>query len=230
MLSRTPFGRGGYDVREMAADSFAALFLMPEDLINALADRQKWDYLAIRRPEVVYQMSLRLGVSYEALVRTLVKHGILTPDESAGFLRIQVKTIKQGLLSSSVVPLDWRCNVWELSQKDMACSLIAEPNDYFVVRLREMSGAGYLWSIDQARSAGFQILADYRVSSDGQDIGSDVERVLTARATQAQSSLMALQAGPWDETDVAGKFEIHLDVTKPEVGFTPRHRMEALAA
>ena len=113
----------------------------------------------------------------------------------------------------------------------MDCSLNAEPADYFVVHLREMSGAGYLWNIDQVQEAGFRVVADQRRIPPGDDIGSDVERVFTAQAIQQQStSLSAFQTRPWDSGDVAGNFRIRLDVKKPGVGFTMRHRREALAA
>ena len=92
ILARTPFGRGRYDPKEMAADAFASMLLMPEFLINAIAARQKWGPVAIRRPEIVYQMSLRLGVSYEALARTLTRHGILGPNESGSILNVTRQT------------------------------------------------------------------------------------------------------------------------------------------
>ena len=231
MLNRTPFGQGHYNAKEMAADTFAAMFLMPEFLINEIAEKQGWDYAAIRRPETIYQLSLRLGVSFEALVRTLAKHGILSAHESMATLTHSVKQLKRKLLDDTVVPTDWRCNVWELTDRDMDCSLIAEPKDYFVVRLREMSGAGYLWNFDQVIEAGFQIVSDQRRFLTPDEIGSDVERIFTAQAGYPHSaSLIAEQTRPWDSSDVAAQFRIHLEVDRPAIGFTVRHRLEALAA
>jgi Zn-dependent peptidase ImmA (M78 family) len=233
ILARTPFGGKHYDPREVAADTFAAMFLMPEFLINAIAERQKWDYQAIRQPEVIYQMSLRLGVSYEALTRTLVKHGVLQKAESSSLLSVPVKRLKQSLLGTAVVPDDWRCNVWSLTEKDEHTAITAEPNDFFVVRLREMSGAGYLWNINQVIQAGFQVVADQRELYPGDAIGGDVERVLTTQATRSRPGLFAVEQNrPWDPDDVAAEFDIRLEIKTTELGLLPDSvsRRRALAA
>jgi len=233
MLARTPFGSRHYDPREVAADTFAAMFLMPEFLINAIAERQKWDHLAIRQPEVIYQMSLRLGVSYEALARTLVKHGVLQAQESSNLIKIPVKRLKQSLLGSDVVPDDWKCNVWLLTEKDEHTSITAEPKDFFVVKLREMSGAGYLWNIDQVIQAGFQVVADQRQAYPGAEIGGDVERVLTTQAALSRPGVFTVEQNrPWDPEDVAAEFDFRLEIKTTELGLLPDSvsRRRALAA
>lgn len=233
ILARTPFGSKHYDPKEVAADTFAAMFLMPEFLINAIAERQKWDYKAIRQPEVIYQMSLRLGVSYEALTRTLVKHGVLQAQERSSLLNVPVKRLKQSLLGAAVIPNDWRCNVWLLTERDEHTSITAEPNDFFVVKLREMSGAGYLWNIDQVIQAGFQVVADQREPYPGDGIGGDVERVLTTQAIRSRPGLFAAEQNrPWDPEDVAAEFDIRLEIKTTELGLLPDSvsRRRALAA
>ena len=131
IIRRSPFSSARYDHREVAADAFASMFLMPDFLINGIASQQKWDYDSIRDPRVIYQMSLRLGVSYEALARTLVNHKYLDTNESRKVLQIPVKDIKADLLGSSFQPDNWRCNVWYLSEKDEHTTVVAEPNDLF---------------------------------------------------------------------------------------------------
>jgi Zn-dependent peptidase ImmA (M78 family) len=229
MLTRTPFDGAYYDLKEVAADTFAAMFLMPEFLINSIAERHKWDHKTIRQPEIIYQLSLRLGVSYEALIRTLVKHSILQKQESAALLNIPVKRLKQSLLGSAIVPTDWRCNVWLLTESDMQTSITAEPNDFFVVRLREMSGAGYLWNLDQVLQAGFEVLADRREFLSGDEIGGDAARIFTSRAgVQKPGPFVVQQKRPWDPTDIAGEFYIQLQIRINELGLLPgsisRHR------
>jgi Zn-dependent peptidase ImmA (M78 family) len=233
ILTRTPFGSKHYDPREVAADTFAAMFLMPEFLINAIAERQKWDYDAIRQPDVIYQMSLRLGVSYEALSRTLVKHGYLQGHESSTLLKVPVKRLKQSLLGPAVVPSDWKCNVWLLTEKDEHTSITAEPKDLFVVKLREMSGAGYLWNIYQVIEAGFQVVADQRETYPGDGIGGDVERVLTTQAAHSRPGLFTVEQNrPWDPGDVAAEFDFRLEIKTTELGLLPDSvsRRRALAA
>jgi Zn-dependent peptidase ImmA (M78 family) len=231
MLLRSPFGGSRYDLRETAADAFAAMFLMPDFLINSIAEQQKWNYQSIRDPHVVYQMALRLGVSYEALTRTLVKHKHLEPNESHKMLGVEVKDVKADLLGHSFKPENWRCNVWQLSERDEHATIIAEPNDLFVIRLREMSGAGYLWDIDQVRRAGYQVLADSTEISSAPGIGGEVERVITARPTGTSTGrFSALQSRPWDPEDIASEFDVNLQVRIPEVGLLNSLRRRALAA
>jgi Zn-dependent peptidase ImmA (M78 family) len=231
MIARSPFLNQRYDHRETAADAFAAMFLMPDFLINAIADQQKWDYKSVHDPSVVYQMSLRLGVSYEALARTLVRHKFLKPNESQKLLRVPVKDIKTDLLGGSFTPDNWRCNVWRLSERDEHATIIAEPNDLFVVRLREMSGAGYLWDLEQVRKAGYQVLSDATELPLGPSIGGEVERVITARPVDTHPGFFrTLQNRPWDPEDVAAEFDVNLEVRLPEAGLLQSLKQRALVA
>jgi Zn-dependent peptidase ImmA (M78 family) len=83
MLARSPFGRRFYDVQEAAADSFAIGFLMPKWLIELHARRYGWSRNDLTSPPVVYQLALRLGVSYEALSRTMFRYNLITASEQA---------------------------------------------------------------------------------------------------------------------------------------------------
>jgi IrrE N-terminal-like domain len=71
ILRRSPFDGRNYDQNEVAANSFAAMFLMPDWLFNLHATRQHWTADSLREPTTVYQMSLRVGTSYEATCRAL---------------------------------------------------------------------------------------------------------------------------------------------------------------
>jgi len=231
MIRRSPFASQRYDHREVAADAFAAMFLMPDFLINSIAEQQKWNYESVRDPRVIYQMSWRLGVSYEALARTLVKHKYLDASESQKILRVPVKDIKADILGRAFEPDNWRCNVWRLSERDEHATVVAEPNDLFVVRLREMSGSGYLWDLEQVRKAGYQVLADSTEIPTGSGIGGEVERVITARPSNSHPGrFSALQNRPWDPADVAAEFDVNFEVRSPEVGLLQSLKLRALAA
>lgn len=64
--------------QETEADSFAIAFMLPKWLILAHCSRQGWQVADLRRPEIVYQLSLRMGASYEATCRTLVRYELIT--------------------------------------------------------------------------------------------------------------------------------------------------------
>jgi Zn-dependent peptidase ImmA (M78 family) len=233
MLNRTPFGKKRYDAKEMGADTFAAMFLMPEWLINAFALQHKWNYQSIRQPETIYQMSLRLGVSYEALIRTLVRYNLLNSVESTQLLKIPIKKIKQSIIGPGCQFLihDWHCNVWLLTEHDEHTKIVGEPEDVFVVRLREQSTAGYLWNMDQVRDAGFNVVSDTREVKEPSVFGGEVLRVLTAQSASAHAGAISIpQARPWDLSDTAGSFEFAFDLNGREVGLTRIYREKQLAA
>lgn len=235
MLKRSPFGRQTYDVKEMGADTFAAMFLMPEWLIHAIAARHGWDHASIKQPENVYQMSLRLGVSYEALARTLHRHGLLTNTESNQLLKVPVKQIKQQILNveaSSNLPIrDWRSNVWLLTEADQAIKVIGEPDDLFIVRLQEKSTAGYLWNMNQVRDAGFDVVADRREAALDDVVGQDVTRILTAHISEPLFGALFLpQARPWNPSDMVSTFSFTYDFQGREVGVSRFYRETQVAA
>jgi hypothetical protein len=69
--------RTGYDNQELEADSFAAEFLLPKWLIVAHARRHNWGKSDLRDPDVVYQLSLRLGASYMATCWALLSNDLV---------------------------------------------------------------------------------------------------------------------------------------------------------
>ena len=102
---------------------------------------------------------------------------------------------------------------------------------FFVVRLREMSGAGYLWNLEQVKKAGYQVLADATEIPLSEGIGGEVERVITARpANDHPGRFSTLQNRPWDPTDVASAFDFNFEVRAPEVGLSQSLKLRALAA
>src|SRR5690242_12288806 len=66
------------DFQEVEADAFAVAFLMPKWLIEWHCQRQGWLALDLGRPLVAYQLSLRLGTSYEAVSWTLQRLNLIS--------------------------------------------------------------------------------------------------------------------------------------------------------
>src|SRR5258708_903253 len=65
-------------------------------------------------------------------------------------------------------------------------------NDYFVLRLNEHSGGGYLWNIDQLRESGFAVVRDDRQSLDNEGVGNPTIRIVTAALERAQRGELSL--------------------------------------
>jgi Zn-dependent peptidase ImmA (M78 family)/predicted secreted protein len=230
ILHRSPFVDADYDLRELAADTFAATFLMPEWVVNFHAERQKWNWQDLSYPVPAYQLSLRLGVSYEACIRVLRRNGLIDQSVLSRLLAIQPKSIKQRILADHQIP-NWYPNVWVLTEKDAGARISGEPNDVFVVKLKENSGAGYLWNLDQVRQAGFLIVGDERKPMDeGLEIGGAVDRVLTARSMEpCVGQIAAVESRPWSPSEQTMQFSFSYDLRGKEHGL-PRAVSELYAA
>ena len=68
--------------QEAAADTFASELLAPKRLLLASAKRQGWTRDKLHEPGNIYQLSLRLGISYQAACWALVTSDVLTRQRS----------------------------------------------------------------------------------------------------------------------------------------------------
>jgi Zn-dependent peptidase ImmA (M78 family) len=228
ILQRSPFASPNYDPNEVAADAFASEFLLPEWLVEHHAQLQQWSVDDIHDAQNVYQLSLRVGVSYEATCWILQKHRFISRDVVDHLLETPRKKIKQQTLEGHALE-NWFPNVWVLTEKDAGAAIYGEPNDVFVVRLKEHTGSGYLWNLEQVAAAGFSVVSDERRSQLSQEIGGAVERVLTARSEEPSiGSIDFVETRPWDHSDVFGKFSFAYDFRGKEHGM-PRAVRERFA-
>lgn len=139
--------------KEREADWFAYQLLMPRWLVVNLLRRKGW-LNRLRSPSIIYQLSLRLGTSYTATVWTLRQHNLLnlTSAEAKKLAGIPPKVLKQDLIGGGEgVPSD----VWLLDDADKNLILEPRPNDQFVLEVPSQASAGYLWSLDDAKNAGY---------------------------------------------------------------------------
>ncbi len=230
ILHRSPFLSANYDPNEVAADAFASEFLLPEWLVEYHAHRQGWSRESFADVANLYQLALRVGLSYEATCRILQRHELLTRTVADKSLRVERKKIKQHLLGGHSIP-DWHANVWVLTEKDEGSAIFGEPDDVFIVRLKEHTGSGYLWDLDQVAAAGFVVVSDERrAPSENTEIGGAVERIVTARSeAPAIGNIDFIEARPWDRSDVFGHFSFAYDFRGKEHGL-PRAARERLVA
>lgn len=228
VIQRSPFAKD-YEPMEVAANSFATAFLMPNWLLEHHAERQKWTRLSFSDPHTVYQLSLRIGASYQATCWGLHQQGVLELKQAKILADAEPKGLKQELLGKHGLK-SWYPNIWILTEKDQDILIHGEPHDIFIVRLREQSGAGYLWNLDQVKSAGFNIVSDERVVPPHDvEIGGAIERVLTAKSeVPTTGSFEFLQRRPWDESDVIGRLSLGYDLRGKEQG-KPRVAREKLS-
>jgi len=206
----------GSKFEETEADAFAIAFMMPKWLIAQHCARQGWTTADLRRPNIAYQLSLRIGASYEATCRTLVRYNLITNAILRDLLETKPRSLKVDLLND-YKPSDYRGDVWLLTEKDEGARLDGSRNDLFVLKLTEHSGGGYLWDLDQLIASGFAVVRDEREAFDAEAIGGPVVRRVTAAPEAAHRGRMSLnERRPWQPASANASLTIDYDLTGPE--------------
>jgi Zn-dependent peptidase ImmA (M78 family) len=221
------------DMQEVEADAFAVGFLIPRWLIGWHCQRQRWLAPDLRKPHVVYQLSLRLGASYEATTWTLQRYNLIAGAAGHALRQTQPRQLKIDLLAGHR-PVDYRGDVWHLTERDADTRINGSRNDHFVLRLDEHSGGGYLWNIDQLRESGFAIIRDDRESTDHEGVGGPVVRHVTAelKLEEGQRGQVSLaESRPWQPSTPISRVTLNYDLTGPEEkGFSRAERRQLLKA
>ncbi|WP_306116238.1 ImmA/IrrE family metallo-endopeptidase [Roseovarius sp. MMSF_3305] len=206
----------GQDLQEVEADGFAAAFLLPKWLIASHMKRQNIRTTHLRRPNVIYQLSLRLGVSYEAFCWTLVRYKMINPKQARELLLTQRRALKEALLDGHR-PTNYRGDVWLLTERDAGTRIDGSRNDLFILKLTEHSNGGYLWNIDELRDSGFAIVRDEVVEIETESVGDPGVRRVTAQPPEDYRGRLVLdETRPWDLAQALTRLELELDFTGPE--------------
>ncbi len=224
-------GMAGPNMQEVEADAFAVTFLMPRWLIEWHCHRQGWLARDLATPHNVYQLSLRLGTSYEATTWTLQRLNVVPASVGHALRQTQPRAIKVELLQQ-YRPSDYRGDVWLLTERDGETKIDGSRNDHFVLRLNEHSGGGYLWNIDQLKASGFAVVRDDTESVDHQGVGNPTVRNVTAALEQARRGELALsETRPWQPSAPITELKLNYDFTGPEEeGLSRAERRQILEA
>ena len=221
------------DLIEVQANAFASEFLLPRWLMALHATAQGWNRESLKDEAIVYQLSLRLGTSYDATCRALHSHKLIDLQTLQRHLAVQPKSIKQRLLKG-YTPENWRRNVWLLTEHDEGAILAGQPDDVFLFVLNEKSGAGYLWDVNDIQERGFTIVSDLRRPLGiPEEVGSDMQRAITAQSAQsAIGELELAMRRPWERLDTsAHHLHLYYDLRgKEEIGLPRAYREQRMAA
>jgi hypothetical protein len=135
--------------------------MLPPWLFAAHIQRQGWTPAMVADPAVVYQLSLRVGASYEATCRSLMRPGVSVIQRQTvdALLDVQPRAIKKALIGDYELP-DFYRDVWLLTAKDENAVIEGGRSDLFVLKLTEHSGAGYVWTFDELNETGFAVVRD----------------------------------------------------------------------
>ncbi|WP_162174882.1 ImmA/IrrE family metallo-endopeptidase [Hyphomonas oceanitis] len=189
----------GQDFQELAADAFAAEFMLPRWLYKHHVQQQGWTVQRhLQNPDIVYQLSLRMGASYEATCWGLLSHDILNRTDVELLLKTKVAQIKQST-GETFRPANSWANTWRISAKDHGATLTVDPDDLIKIDLEEAAGSGYQWNLDKLRGAGFEVISDRnQIARDPVLYGGGVRRTLITRPPEAPMVNIDLsESQPW---------------------------------
>jgi Zn-dependent peptidase ImmA (M78 family) len=211
-LRRMPFQQGrGDGIQEIGAETFAASFLLPRWLLDWHCERQDWTDDTFADPVMIYQLALRVGVSYSATVWTLQRYGVFDRNYALAAAGLEVKELKKRLLRG-YKPANYRGDVWLVTERDEPLSVYGGPLDLLVVKLREQSGGGYLWRVQTMDDKALAIVADEREMVPDATVGSPTLRVLTASARGRYQGILSLaQVRPWQPADALHSLDFSYD-------------------
>ncbi len=201
ILARSPFVDHEdvqYDVQEIQANVFASHLLIPRWLLVMHMQRQGWSAGDLINPDVVYQLSLRLGTSYAATCHALTQNKIFGIGQCDQLMAVTRREIKERL-AAPYKPADWRRDVWVITERDDGILLEGGKGDLVVVKLHEHSGAGYMWRLEDLERAGLAVLQDGRTADPDEDlVGGVVFRTVISEARNgALGRVLLREVRPW---------------------------------
>jgi len=219
------------DRRELEADWFAYQLLAPRALIANVMRRKGLNLYALSNPLVMYQFSLRLGVSYSAAAWSMARQRLMSEDAVRNLLTVQPAEIKKALLGQHLY--DVHKDVWLLDESDRESVLEPRTEDQVLVHLRSNAAAGYLWSLDELASEGFQVRpipSNSEISKDTPDIAFGRQRTVNFLVTHSEAvgslegkpkQLSMSEVRPWlKNSEPSNKFETKAQFEHIESGLT----------
>lgn len=218
ILRRAPFQANvGDDPQEVEAEAFAAVFLLPRWLLDWHCERQGWTDGDLHDPIKVYQLALRVGTSFKATVWTLHRYDVFDRPTATAMAKLELKTVKQAILRG-YKPLDFKRDVWLLTDRDADMRIEGGPGDLVVVRLTEHSGSGYMWRIESIDGEALAVVADGREDTEADSAGGPtLRRITTAARDRRSGELRLAEARPWAPTRPLNTFAICYDLTGPSL-------------
>jgi Zn-dependent peptidase ImmA (M78 family)/predicted secreted protein len=180
---------------EKAAEAFASELLAPRKLITRIALSRAWRKADLQRPAIVYQLALRLGVSFKATCWALARGGFI-PDKSAKHLveETKVNEVKASLIAPYKLSDPW-ADVWAVAQEDAGSMLECGPDDIFVVAVKDEPSAGFLWELEESVQ-GFEVV--FEKTDISESYGGESSRVLVMKSRAPGHHRLTLRhKRPW---------------------------------
>jgi Zn-dependent peptidase ImmA (M78 family) len=222
------------NLQERQADWFAYMLLTPRWLFAKLMRMKDLTTTSLRDATVLYQLSLRMGVSYTGTVWSARRQNLINADQAEALARVKPRDIKSALAGIELSASGSQ-DVWLLDGQDR--DLVLEPriDDMFVVDLPSHASAGYLWTLDEATREGFQLQpmlvnGEHEPTLDGgARIGGASSlryRLEPSQANRAEAVHFSFQESqPWSPSKLAtGSFRLSAQFEAINLGLTRQAR------
>jgi predicted secreted protein len=217
------FADNSRPAEEVGADTFASELLAPRSLMLSAAQRHRWTKDALVDPKNVYQLSLRLGISFQATCWALAAQKILPEQLSRRLQEQPVKQLKLATAPESFLSNSW-ADVWNLTEGDSGSFLEAGPDDVFAVQLLDNASAGFLWELVSPGPYA-HVLAEH-INDLGIDYGQSSSRVVFLRFNVPGTHRLEFEhRRPWNKQKIA-HIDISIDNCGKESGGLPRRARE----
>ena len=215
------------NAQEAGADAFAAELLAPKTLLRQAAERHGWTRAALKKPLNIYQLSLRLGISYKAACWALVSAKIIQRTQAQRLQDVKVKEIKLPLSPPEYHPPNSWADVWMIDRGDSGSAIEGGPDDLFAVYVADHASAGFIWNLVDAEG-------DARVvgqsDADLAQIYGDPSRrtIFVEFDSPGLHSLVFEHSRPWNRSTLE-RIEVRIDdYGKERQGWSRREKRQAL--
>lgn len=185
-------------IKEQEAEAFASEFLCPKILLISVSRQQFWRSRDLEIPDNVYQLSLRLGVSYRATCISLAANDLLPHHVVNKLLSIRPKEIKVHLANDSQ-PDDYYGDIHVVSRRSPPKLLRVKPNDRVIFDLPEHASAGYMWHLSYEGMEPRTIL-DHSLYGEGTDVWGRISHRSISLEEVTSGTIRLREARPWDKS------------------------------
>ncbi len=226
---------GRLSEQELAAQTFAADFLMPLQLVNVSLRRIGFPISLTRLSSAdVYNLSLQLGASYAATITQLVALRKISPGLAGALRKERPLAVKESL--GGTRPTEARSDVWMLGESDSGRQLTPHVKDEIHVLLSETPSSGYVWKIDgpladagleRGRESNVELVRDeFEPTESGEEItygDTGVHRIVFRVAGPGLCNLRFTKTRPWQlNASPSAVFEAHLNALERPTGEADR--------
>lgn len=184
---------GSQSLQEHAAQSFAAHFLMPLQLINRLLRRIGLNLTAKGlTPVQAYQLSTMAGTSYRAMVGQLETLNKISRAQANEWRKLQPVNLKAEL-GAGVAPQNRRAQLWRIDEQQAGSTVYLYGEDEVHVALRENPSTGLTWT-SRVQDGPVELvdcwMGSPTIEDEAQVVGNAGQRHLRLRAGQPGKAIV----------------------------------------